>query len=352
MRLHHSLSVALLAALGAGPANAHHAASASFDTTQTIQIEGVVDEFIFKNPHVSLLLTVTDDSGVDTQWMATAPATAPMRRWGWTEDTVRPGQYLRLHGLPRRDGGPMILLEGRALREDGEAVLEIDPADGSVIRRVTDINPLQRRTADALSPALDDGRPNLTGTWLGGDPGSSGRTPPPLNEAGRALQAGFDAATDPAFTECQAPGLVRTVMTIHATRIEQYHDRVVIAYEGGGDARVIHLDGRGPETDEHTALGHPVARYENDALMIETTLLSSRLSSLNGGMLSDQARTVETYRRADDPERGPLLEMHIVITDPGHLDGPWEMTWQKPYAADPYPFTGVDCRMPFQAGAG
>ena len=41
----------------------------------------------------------------------------------------------------------------------------------------------------------------------------------------------------------------------------------------------------------------------------------------------------------DDPERGPLLEMNIVITDPVHLDGPWEMTWRKPYAADEYEFT-------------
>ena len=341
--------VAVVAALGTIPVvYAHHAASASFITNETIEIEGRVDEFLFKNPHVNILLTVTGDDGAETQWMATAPATAPFRRWGWTEDTIQEGQYLRLHGNPSRNGRPMILLEGSAFRAGEDVVLELNP-DGSVIGPVVGGAPLERRIADALPLTLGDGRPNLTGTWLGGDPGSTGRTPPPLNEAGRALQDAFDASTDPAFTECQEPGLVRTVMTIHSTEIEQHDDHVVVQYEGGGEGRVIYTDGRGPETNEHTRLGHGTARYEDGALVIETTQLLSRLSSLNGGMLSDQTRTVETYRRADDPERGPLLEMSIVITDPVYLEEPWEMGWQKPYATDRYEFTGVDCRVPFQA---
>jgi hypothetical protein len=349
MRYQESLSVFFLAALGTIPAYAHHAASAAFITTETVEIEGYVNELVFKNPHVNLILTVTDDSGAETPWMVTASSTASMRRWGWTEETLQEGQYLRLHGNPSRDGGPMMMLEQRALREGEVVIVELDPTDGSVIGPVVGTNQVERRTADSLSPTLSDGRPNLTGTWLGRAPGSSTRTPPPLNEAGRVMQAAYDPATDPAFTECQAPGLVRTVTTIHATEIEQHDDHVVVGYEGGGDGRVIYLDGRGPETDEHTPLGHAVARYENGALVIETTQLLSRLSSLNGNTLSDQARTVETYRRADDPERGPLLEMNLVITDPMYLEGPWEMTWQKPYAAEEYDFTGVDCRVPFRA---
>ena len=97
------------------PANAHHAASAAFITTETVEIEGYVDEFVFKNPHVNIIMTVVDN-GNATPWMVTAPATAAMRRWGWTEDTLQEGQFIRVHGNPSRDGGSMILLEGRALR--------------------------------------------------------------------------------------------------------------------------------------------------------------------------------------------------------------------------------------------
>ena len=241
----------------------------------------------------------------------------------------------------------MMLLEGRGL-QDG-LLLELDPADGSVIRRVMGTNQSARGRAVSLSPTLIDGRPNLSGTWLGGDPGSSGRTPPPLNEAGRATQAAYDPAADPAFTECEDSGLVRTVLTIHSVKIEQHEDHVILSYEASANGRVVYLDGREPETDEHTRLGHSVARYESGALVIETTQLLSRLSSNSGGMLSDRARTVETYRRADDPELGPQLEMNIVITDPVYLDGPWEMTWRKPYAVDEYEFDEADCRVPFRA---
>jgi len=351
MRYQESLSVFFLAALGMIPAYSHHAASASFDVTETIEVEGYVEEFIFKNPHVNVILMVTDDNGVERQWMATAPSTAAMRSWGWTEDTLQEGQYLRVVGHPRRDAGPMILLERRAFGEGGDAVAEIAPADGSVIRNLASTDRFERRTADSLTLTLDDGLPNLTGTWLGGDPGSTHRAPSPWNEAGRAIQAAFDAAADPAFTECEAPGLVRTVVTIHSVEIEQHDDRVVVTFEGGGDGRVIYLDGRGPETDEHTRLGHAVARYENGALVIETTQLASRLSSINGDLLSDQATAVETYRRVNDPELGPRLEMSIAVTDPGYLEGPWEMSWQKSYAADEYEFTGVDCRVPFRASS-
>lgn len=341
------LSVSFLAALVMSPASAHHAASAAFVVTETVEIEGYVDEFVFKNPHVNIILTVIDD-GDETSWMVTAPATGAMRRWGWTAESLQEGQFIRLHGNPSRDGGPMMLLEGRALREGEAVIVELDPANGSVIGPVVGTHPVDRRTVESLSLTLGDGRPNLTGTWLGGDPGSSGRTSPPFNEAGRLVQAAYDPAADPAFTECQAPGLVRTVMTIHSTRIEQHDNHVVVAYEGGGDGRVIYLDGRAPETSEYTPLGHAVARYENGALIIETTQLLSRLTSLEGGVLSDEARTVETYRRADDPERGPLLEMKLIVTDPVYLEGPWEMTWRKPYSAEEYDFTGVDCRVPFR----
>ncbi|NIW25375.1 MAG: hypothetical protein GWN29_12860, partial [Gammaproteobacteria bacterium] len=183
MRSQESLSVFYLGALAMMPAYAHHAASASFDVAEHVVLEGYVNEFIFKNPHVNIIFTVTDDDGVETQWMATAPATAPMRRWGWTADTVQEGQYLRMEGHPRRDGGPMILIEGQAFREGRDTVFEIDPTDGSVIRTLG-MSRVERRVADSLPQTLGDGRPNLTGTWLGSSPGSARRTQPPLNEAG------------------------------------------------------------------------------------------------------------------------------------------------------------------------
>ena len=91
--------------LGSAPAHAHHAWAAVF-TDEYMEIEGYVTEYNFKNPHVNIMLSVTDNDGVETQWMATGPAAPPFRRWGWSEDTVEVGQYVRLRGRTSRTGAP------------------------------------------------------------------------------------------------------------------------------------------------------------------------------------------------------------------------------------------------------
>jgi len=331
-------------AFGTYSAHAHHAAGAVF-TDEEIQIEGVVTEFNFKNPHVNIMLNVTDESGAETLWMATGPAAPPMRRWGWTAETIEEGETLRLVGKKSRTGAPMLLMESAEIQSGRFAVL--DPVDGSIIR-VLQETPDDSQSPDAsvaVALTLDDGRPNLSGMWLGGL-GRDPIPPAPLNEAGVALQANFDVLNDPAFATCADHGLVRQAMSGHPLRITQYDDRVLFEYEQGAARRIIYLDGRSAATAEHTAYGHHVARYEGDALVIETNQLIGRLTGTRGYELSDRSTVTETYRRADSPELGAVLEMKLVVTDPGHLTGPWEMSRRKNYAAGEYGFIEAECQLP------
>ena len=335
------LSAAVVASL---PAEAHHAAGAVF-TDEEIEIEGVVTEFNFKNPHVNIMLDVTDEAGVVTEWMVAAPAAPPMRRWGWTADTVQPGQLIRFAGKKSRTGAPMLLIESAEI-QSGRFV-ELDPVDGSIIRRLQE-TPDDSQSPDAsvaVTITLDDGRPNLSGMWLGGL-GRTPNPPPPFNEAGAERQAGFDALDDPAFAECADHGLVRQAMSGHPLRITQNDDHVVFEYEQGAATRIIQLDGRGPDSGEHTDFGHHVARYEDDALVIETSQLFGRLTGTGGNSLSDSSSVTETYRRADTPELGALLELTLVVSDPEFLTGPWQMTRRKNYAATDYEFIEVECALP------
>ncbi len=341
------LTCCLCAVFGTLPAHAHHAWAGVF-TDENIEVEGYVTEYNFRNPHINIMLSVTDEDGVETEWMATGPAAPPMRRWGWSRDTVQVGQYLRLSGRKSRTGAPMLVLVADDIQSG--KFLELDPVDGSIVRVI------QETPDDSQSPnasvtvalTLDDGRPNLSGTWLGGL-GRDGRTPPPFNEAGTALQAEFDPLNDPAFAECAEHGLVRQAMSGHPLRIMQYEDRVLLEYEQDAVTRVIYLDGRGPQTTEHTAYGHHVARYENDTLVIETTQLIGRLTGTQGNALSDLSTVKETLRRVDTPDLGAVLGMTLVVTDPGHLTGPWEMSWRKNYAAVDYDFVEVECQLPLPA---
>ena len=325
-------------------AMAHHAAGAVF-TDEEIEVEGIVSEFNFVNPHVNIMLNVTDETGALTEWMVTGPAAPPMRRWGWTAETLQPGQLIRFAGKKSRTGAPMLLIESAEIQ--GGRFVELDPVDGSIIRRLQEA-PDDSQAPDpsvAVALTLDDGRPNLAGLWLGGL-GRTPRPPPPLNETGAALQSDFDALNDPAFAECADHGLVRQAMSGHPLRITQNDDHLVIEYEQGAATRVIHLDGRGPASDEHTDYGHHVARYEGDALVIESTQLSGRLTGTQGNAHSDSSTVTETYRRADSPDLGAVLELILVVNDPEYLTGSWQMTWRKNHAATDYQFIEVDCALP------
>jgi hypothetical protein len=341
------LTCCLSAVFGTLPTYAHHAAGAVF-TKEEIEIEGVVAEFNFNNPHVNIMLNVTDGSGAETLWMATGPAAPPMRRWGWTAVTVEPGQMLRLVGKKSRTGAPMLLMESAEIQAG--RFVELDPADGSILRVIQETpNDLQSPDPSIAVPLqLSDGRPNLSGMWLGGL-GRAGRTTPPFNETGAALQAQFDALNDPAFAECADHGLVRQTLSGHPLKITQNDDRVIFEYEQGAVRRVIYLDGRGPETAEHTLFGHHMARYEGNVLVIESSQLLGRLTGTQGNLLSDRTTVVETYRRGDTPDLGTVLAMSLVVTDPDHLSRPWEQSSRKNFAAIDYEFIEVNCQLPLSA---
>ena len=160
-----TLIVSFAAMLCALPAQAHHELGAAF-LSDEISIEGTVVEYNFKNPHANIILSVIDESGAETLWMATAPAPSSLRRGGWAADSIQAGQSLRVTGRGSRDGGPMILLEGR--HWDGGAIVELDPVDGSVVGAVTGTpnEGVPFTPVASMERSLGDGQPNFTGTLV------------------------------------------------------------------------------------------------------------------------------------------------------------------------------------------
>jgi hypothetical protein len=338
------LPAATLIVMIASSANAHHAASATFITTESTEIEGYITEFRFVNPHVTIKLMVADENGEQREWIATAPAVAGFRRWGWTKEMLEEGQFVRLVGRKARHDGPMILIERADI--EGGSLLELDPSDRSLVRILEGPKPDQT-PADLIIPSLKlvDGRPNLSGTWLAAAPGSGPpRSFPELNASGQALQDRFEPKLDPAYTLCAAPGLIRSLTGIQSVRITQNTDYVILEQEGDASRRLVYLDGRTAKSAEKTRFGHSVARYEGSALIIETKQILGNTTSGAGNELSDQTTTIERYERADDDGHA-ALQMVLTISDPGHVLGVWEAKWRKLQTHD-YTFAETDCQIP------
>lgn len=92
-------------------------------------------------------------------------------------------------------------------------------------------------------------------------------------------------------------------------------DTIVMRFERLGTTRRIHMDGRPPPAEHPpTNLGYSVGRWENGALVIETTHTAGGvLRNLRGHPVSPDARLIERYWR----EPGQMdLRMQLTVEDP------------------------------------
>ena len=77
---------------------AHHSYAAEFDRNSETTVEGVVTEVWFPNPHVRYYVSVTGDDGNETIWDTRGLSPVKLVRQGWTKDTIKPGDTIRMHG--------------------------------------------------------------------------------------------------------------------------------------------------------------------------------------------------------------------------------------------------------------
>ena len=116
MRLSNKV-LAVLFLLASGVGLAHHS-SVMFDKDKEVSLKGTVKEFVFVNPHVSILISVPDEKGIVTDWTFEAASTQGMVRAGWRKSTLKPGDSVTIFGRPLHDGRPGAQLV-RAIHSDG-----------------------------------------------------------------------------------------------------------------------------------------------------------------------------------------------------------------------------------------
>ncbi len=117
MNLKKRLIVPLLsAAVLATPAFAHHSA-AQFNFQTPKSVDGVVKEVRMANPHMRLILSVTDTKGTrDIEFEG--HSLNNLYRQGWRPDSVKVGDKVSISIAPRKDGA------------DGGYVVKVKTADG------------------------------------------------------------------------------------------------------------------------------------------------------------------------------------------------------------------------------
>jgi len=75
-------------------------------TVRGVTVKGTVEEFSFRNPHGLLMLTAKDASGAEQHWRIETNSPNILRRRGWSDDSIKPGDQVTVEGYPARDGSP------------------------------------------------------------------------------------------------------------------------------------------------------------------------------------------------------------------------------------------------------
>ena len=102
-----------IAVVGAS-AYAHHGDAGRFEE-YTITMTGTVVALQLINPHSTLLLDVAGDGGDTVRWQAEFTGGANLsRNFGWTRETLQPGDRITITGRPLKSGEPYINLSERA----------------------------------------------------------------------------------------------------------------------------------------------------------------------------------------------------------------------------------------------
>ena len=333
---------------------AHHSFTATFARDASVEVEGVVTKFSFRNPHVVIYMDVTNEDGTVTNWMAEGASATGWRRSGWATDTLKPGDRMRIGGNASHDGSPMVWVREMAMLDaDGSVLADMSLNDNrGQAAKPAEANDKQVAKIYTIPLTLPSGEPNFTGTTIqdfsiipGG--GRPSEPPLPYNELGKAAADAFVPANDPQIF-CDPPGLVRQGgSTAYGKKLAQYSDHVTIEYEEIGSKRAVFFDDELPKPAVRSHMGNSVARYEGDSLIIETVNLLPNPSGRAGGPLSENARVTEVYSRADNLEFGSILRVDTTVVDPTYLTEPWTITRYTLYAKN-YVLIGNSCKSPLR----
>jgi hypothetical protein len=129
----------LAAGLLAGvPVFAHHGDAGRYEDNLTI-LKGTLVEMQLITPHSVLVLDVPDENGKVVRWQAEMGGRNGMiKDFGWTKDTLKPGDKVTLTGRRVKSGGPYMNLTDRAnvvLADSGKEIFRTNNYGTEVRKR-------------------------------------------------------------------------------------------------------------------------------------------------------------------------------------------------------------------------
>lgn len=335
------IGAALSGTVVAGSAYGHHSNAAHYDSSRTVEIDGVVADFQFVNPHSVVLVDVEKEDGSVERWQVESTAANNLRRQGWDENTLSRGDVIRVFGSPHRKNIPQMV--GREFqRTDGAPVIAWGN-DGPIVE------PSTEEYLEAY-PADPEAR-GFSGRWLpprfSEEPILNDSDPPrsllPLTRTGLEAWENFDPERSPATT-CEPMNVPTLFYVGHLLDIRVNGEDVLFHHEIYDVTRRVLLNTEPRPQEASGRFGVAAARMEGDELVIESSgyppskwgLAIAARPVGNGADVpsSAQKRVIERYSVSQD---GQKLVVDYTVEDPVYLTEPYSALREWTRLADDAP---------------
>jgi hypothetical protein len=326
-------------------AYSHHSSIGIYDEEHPVEIEGIVTEVRWRNPHPSYTVAVTDEQGNTVDWFIETGSVSTLRLRGIDRNFIEVGDRVHLAGQSSLRGRPEMFAENMLLPDGREVLMRAVskpywPAgrSGNIYERgVDEVRAAEgRRMAQGLfrvwSPIFDDPAAYpLYGSGIAA-----------LTDEAKAIKAAYDPRAS-GFTECRAKGMPYLMGTAYPLEFVAQGEDILIRIEEFDSQRLIHMNASASDApDDHTRLGFSRGHWDGDALVVETNGIEASYLYSDGTPHSDQISLVERFELDEDEER---LDYELAITDPAHLTETLEFSrywvWQPDIRIQPY-----DCGNP------
>ena len=329
------------------PASAHHGSTVKFDPLQPINFEGIVTRMDWANPHAHIFMA-RGEAGDD--WYVELESPVLLEWNGWSEDTLKPGDRIRVEGYLARDGSPQVW--GERILHDGQVILSVATTALSLALEASQVRAI---------PRWPDGQPRMgaapgeEGYWVPNttvmmeegvdvamtsygllDDVSEASSVAPMQEWALRLyesrQRNF-LRSDPGFVECRPPAGPRKYQAPFGIQWLEDRDweRIFVVPAGGNqDWHLIYTDGRGINTgfpvdnDNVLYYGRNVATWEGDTLVVQSEGFNEKFWLTGGLPHTSQMKVTERLTRTDFNN----MAIEVTIDDPGAYTRPWSMSWK------------------------
>jgi hypothetical protein len=294
-------------------ASAHHAPT-EYDFDKTVEVEGILVEVKWQNPHVSLKLRANDGQTSPSIWAIEGHGVSMLMRTNAAGIRPKPGQKVRIAGHPSRRG-PTRLYGTNLLLGNGEELV-FEPGGSRRWSQVADGT--GGAWFDEPTEASGRGLFRVWSTKL--DDPWTGISEDQLTPAAKEKLSTWNRVTDSVTRGCEPVGVPMLMEQPYPIEFVQAGDRIVLRIELYDLQRVIHMDPSVNRASLPTSvLGRSTGKWDGNSLVVTTDGITWQYLDYSGAPMSPQASLVERFTPTSDGKR---LNYTVTITDPVNLKGP------------------------------